>query len=69
MLDMNDPAECITIYGNGPIRKTVSGWAGRGNPHILKEFPEIRTLEDWTMRFLWMKLHSFWMSVMRRFGG
>jgi len=54
MLDMNDPAECITIYGNGPIRKTVSGWSGRGNPHILKEFPEIRTLEDWTMRFLYI---------------
>ena len=53
MLDMNDPSECITIYGNGPIRKTVSGWSG-GNPHILKRFDEIQTLEDWTMRFLYI---------------
>jgi len=27
-LDMNDPAECITIYGNGPVRKTVRKWRG-----------------------------------------
>jgi hypothetical protein len=54
MLDMDDPSECITIYSNGPIRKTVSGWAGKGNPHILKRFDEIQTLEDWTMRFLYI---------------
>ena len=53
MLDMNDPSECITIYGNGPIRKTVSGFSG-GNPHILKSFSEIRTLEDWNERFFYI---------------
>ena len=56
MLDMDDPSECITIYGNGPIRKTVtSGWnSDNGNQHILKRFSEIRTLEDWNERFFYI---------------
>jgi hypothetical protein len=62
-LDMNGPEECITIYGNGPIRKTVAGyinrWLGRdvpakGNPHILKRFPPINTLEDWNVRLFYI---------------
>jgi hypothetical protein len=55
-LDMNDPDECITIYGNGPVRKTVRSWyvKGSSSPHILKRFPSIKTLEDWNLRFFYI---------------
>jgi hypothetical protein len=53
-LDMNGPGECITIYGNGPIRKTVSSYHGSSSPHILKRFPPIQKLEDWNLRFFYI---------------
>ena len=55
-LDMNDPAECITIYGNGPVRKTVRKWmnSAEGSPHILRRFPPITSLEDWNIRFFYV---------------
>ena len=55
-LDMDSPGECITIYENGPVRKTVGryGEPNIGNPHILKRFPQIKNLEDWNIRFLYV---------------
>jgi hypothetical protein len=49
MLNMEDPSEALTIYGNGYIRKTVDG-----RPYVLKTLGEIRTLEDWNERFLYV---------------
>ena len=55
VLYMSDPSECITIYGNGPIRKTVKGMFGTGAPHILKNFnSNISSLEDWNIRFVYL---------------
>jgi hypothetical protein len=55
VLHMSDPAECITIYGNGPVRKTVKGMFGKGAPHILKNFnSNISSLEDWNIRFAYL---------------
>ena len=52
VLYMNDPSECITIYGNGPVRKTVKGMFGTGAPHILKNFnSNISSIGDWNIRF------------------
>jgi hypothetical protein len=54
-LYMNDPSECITIYGNGPVRKTVKGMFGTGAPHILKNFySNISSLSDWNIRFAYL---------------
>ena len=55
VLYMNDPSECITIYRNGPVRKTIKGMFGTGNPHILKNFnSNISSLEDWNIRFVYL---------------
>lgn len=55
VLYMNDPSECITIYGNGPVRKTVKGMFGTGAPHILKNFnSNISSLGDWNIRFAYL---------------
>jgi hypothetical protein len=55
VLYMNDPSECITIYGNGPLRKTVKGMFGSGAPHILKNFySNISSLSDWNIRFAYL---------------
>jgi hypothetical protein len=55
VLYMNDPSECITIYGNGPVRKTVKGMFGGGAPHILKNFnSNIVSLADWNARFAYL---------------
>ena len=55
ILYMNDPSECVTIYGNGPIRKTVKGMFGSGAPHILKKFDSgISSIEDWNIRFAYL---------------
>ena len=55
VLYMNDPSDCITIYRNGPVRKTVKGMFGTGNPHILKNFnSNISSLEDWNIRFVYL---------------
>lgn len=54
-LDMDSPDDCITIYGNGPVRKTTpAGYSGGYHAHILKYFPEIRTLDDWNLRFFYV---------------
>ena len=55
VLYMNDPSDCITIYRNGPVRKTIKGMFGTGNPHILKNFnSNISSLEDWNIRFVYL---------------
>ena len=55
VLYMNEPSECITIYGNGPVRKTVKGMYGTGAPHILKNFnSNISSLTDWNIRFAYL---------------
>ena len=55
VLYMNDPSDCITIYRNGPVRKTIKGMFGTGNPHILKNFnSNISSLEDWNVRFVYL---------------
>ena len=55
VLYMNDPSECITIYGNGPVRKTVKGMFGTGAPHILKNFnSNISSIGDWNIRFAYL---------------
>jgi hypothetical protein len=55
LLRMSDPSECITIYGSGPVRKTVKGMFGKGAPHILKNFnSNISSLEDWNIRFAYL---------------
>jgi hypothetical protein len=55
VLYMNDPSECITIYGNGPVRKTIKGMFGKGAPHILKNFnSNISSLTDWNIRFAYL---------------
>ena len=55
LLYMNEPSECITIYGNGPVRKTVKGMFGTGAPHILKNFnSNISSLTDWNIRFAYL---------------
>ena len=55
VLYMRDPSESITIYRNGPIRKTVNGMFGNGAPHILKRFnSNISSLEDWNIRFAYL---------------
>ena len=55
LLYMNEPSECITIYGNGPVRKTVKGMFGTGAPHILKNFnSNISSLTDWNVRFAYL---------------
>lgn len=55
VLYMNDPSECVTIYGNGPVRKTVKGMFGTGAPHILKNFySNISSLSDWNIRFAYL---------------
>ena len=55
VLHMSEPAECITIYGNGPVRKTVKGMFGTGAPHILKNFnSNISSLADWNLRFAYL---------------
>lgn len=55
VLYMSDPSECITVYGNGPIRKTVKGMFGTGAPHILKNFnSNISSLADWNARFAYL---------------
>ena len=55
VLYMNDPSDCITIYRNGPVRKTIKGMFGAGNPHILKNFnSNISSLEDWNVRFVYL---------------
>ena len=48
-LKMTNPEYSLTIYGNGPIRKTTMG-----NPYILKRFPEIKSLEDFNLRFYYV---------------
>jgi hypothetical protein len=54
-LNMNDASEAITIYQNGPIRKTVAGYGGVGRPHILKTFESsIQNIGDWNSRFLYI---------------
>lgn len=53
-LDMDRPGNCITIYGNGPIRKSTPGYQNSFNVHILKRFTEIRTLDDWNLRFFYV---------------
>jgi len=55
VLYMSDPSECITIYGNGPVRKTIKGMFGKGAPHILKNFnSNIVSLADWNARFAYL---------------
>jgi len=55
LLYMNEPSECITIYGNGPVRKTVESMFGKGAPHILKNFnSNISSLADWNIRFAYL---------------
>ena len=56
ILYINRPGDCITIYGNGPIRKTVSGMytMSGGAPHILKRFSPITSLSDWASRFTYL---------------
>jgi len=55
LLYMNEPSECITIYGNGPVRKTIKGMFGTGAPHILKNFnSNISSLTDWNIRFAYL---------------
>ncbi|NCX05551.1 MAG: hypothetical protein EBW68_07200 [Actinobacteria bacterium] len=55
LLYMNEPSECITIYGNGPVRKTIKGMFGTGAPHILKNFnSNISSLADWNIRFAYL---------------
>ena len=55
ILYMNEPSECITIYGNGPVRKTIKGMFGTGAPHILKNFnSNISSLTDWNIRFAYL---------------
>ena len=55
VLYMNDPSDCITIYRNGPVRKTIKGMFGTCNPHILKNFnSNISSLEDWNIRFVYL---------------
>jgi hypothetical protein len=55
VLYMNDPSECVTIYGNGPVRKTVKGMFGKGAPHILKNFnSNISSINDWNIRFAYL---------------
>lgn len=55
VLYMNDPSDCITIYRNGPVRKTIRGMFGTGNQHILKNFnSNISSLEDWNIRFVYL---------------
>lgn len=60
-LDMNAPDTAITIYQNGPIRKSTASFyrnvrgINKGNPHILKEFDApIQNLNDWNSRFLYI---------------
>lgn len=48
-LRMTNPEYALTIYGNGPIRKTTMV-----NPHILKRFPEIKSLKDFNLRFYYV---------------
>ena len=55
VLYMNDPSECVTIYGNGPVRKTIKGMFGKGAPHILKNFnSSISSIDDWNIRFAYL---------------
>ena len=55
VLYMNDPSECVTIYGNGPVRKTIKGMFGKGAPHILKNFnSNISSIDDWNIRFAYL---------------
>ena len=60
-LDMVSPDTAITIYQNGPIRKTTASFyrnvrgINKGNPHILKQFETpIKNIEDWNSRFMYV---------------
>jgi hypothetical protein len=60
VLHMSEPAESITIYGNGPVRKTVkknfqNRFGGTSSQHILKRFnSNISSLTDWNIRFAYL---------------